>query len=304
MALLSRKTAKINLTFRNRVQSLQGLFLVLPIVVGTAIFNLYPAFYSFYLSLTDWDLITSSDFIGLENYVKMFQDEMFYITLKNTAIFALGSIPLAMAAGLFLAILVNQKLRGTLFYRAIYFVPVVASQIAVAMIWRWLYNTDYGLLNVLLTKIGLSPISWLHTEGWAMFAVVIVSVWKTMGYNMILFLSGLQNIPEELYESAKIDGANRWAQFRNITLPLLSPTTFFILIISIIGSFQVFALLYVMTGGGPGFSTTVFVYYLWQNAFNYFKMGYGAALAFVLFVIIGLITIFQWRMSKRWVHYS
>jgi multiple sugar transport system permease protein len=282
-----------------------GFVFALPVVLGTVVFNVWPAIYSFLLSLTDWDLIGSRNFIGLENFRYMFaEDDLFYTTLLNNAYFAFGSIPFAMAAGLGLALLVNRRVPGTNFFRTSYFIPVIASEVAVAMIWKWIYNGEFGLLNMFLGVFGVRGPEWLYNKVAAMPAVIIVSIWRSMGYNMILFLAGLQNIPGEYYEAARIDGAGGWACFKKITLPLLSPVTFFVSVISIINSFQVFGLLYVMTDGGPGYSTTVYVYYLYQNAFRLFKMGYASALAFFLFALIMLMTLFQWRMSKHWVHYS
>jgi multiple sugar transport system permease protein len=286
-------------------RQLWGLLFVLPVVLGTVLFNVLPAAFSLALSLTDWDLIGEASFIGIQNYIRMFsEDKLFATTLFNTAYFTFGSIPLTMVAGLVLALLINQKIPGRNIFRAAFFVPVVASEVAVAMIWNWVFNTDYGLLNQFLGNFGIEHIGWLHEHATAMPAVIIVSVWKGMGYNMVLFLAGLQSIPTEFYEAARIDGAGAWQSFRRVTLPLLSPTTFFILIISVINSFQVFGLLYIMTGGGPGRATTVYVYYLWENAFRLFRMGYAAALAFVLFTLIGLVTMFQWWVSKKWVHYN
>jgi len=281
-----------------------GFLFALPVVLGTIIFNVWPAVYSFILSLTDWDLLQAPRFIGLENFRFMFaEDELFGITILNNLYYALG-IPLSMAAGLGLAVLVNRRVPGTNFFRTSFFIPVIASEVGIGMIWRWIYNGDYGLINMFLSIFGVDGPAFLYEKVWAMPAVIVVSIWRAMGYNMVLFLAGLQNIPEEYYEAARIDGAGNWQSFRHITLPLLSPVTFFIMVVSFINSFQVFGLLYIMTDGGPGYSTTVYVFYLWQNAFRLFKMGYASALAFFLFAFIMLITLFQWRMSKHWVHYS
>ena len=281
-----------------------GFVFAMPVVLGTVLFNVWPAVYSFILSLTDWDLIGAPHYIGFENFRFMFaEDELFGITILNNLCYAIG-IPLAMAAGLGLALLVNRRVPGTNFFRTSYFIPVIASEVAVGMIWRWIYNGDYGLLNMFLSIFGIDGPAYLYDKAWAMPAVIVVSIWRAMGYNMILFLAGLQNIPGEYYEAAEIDGAGRWHSFLHITLPLLSPVTFFIMVVSFISSFQVFGLLYIMTDGGPGYSTTVYVFYLWQNAFALFRMGYASALGFVLFSFIMVITLFQWRMSQYWVHYA
>jgi len=294
----------VKLTYYKK-QFIYGILLVLPVVLGTIIFNIYPLFHSIILSFTNWDLISSPRFIGLENYKNIFtHDEFFPIIFKNTVVFSLGSVPLGMLAGLILALLINRPLRGITFFRGCYYVPVVASNVAVGMIWKWIYNSEFGLLNNVLKILGIQGRSWLWAPETAMLSVIIVSVWKNMGYNMILFLSGLQNIPTELYEAAEIDGCSKFKKFLYITLPLLSPITFLVLITSIISSFQVFDLIYIMTAGGPGYSTQVYLYYIWETGFRMFKMGYGSALAMILFLFIGLLTLLQWYVSKYWVYYE
>jgi multiple sugar transport system permease protein len=277
----------------------------MPVVIGTVIFNIYPLIHSLILSFTDWDLISAPRFIGLKNYVNMFtKDEFFPMISKNTVIFSLGSVPLGMIAGLILALLVNRDLKGITIFRACYYIPVIASSVAVGMIWKWVYNSEFGLLNSVLKVFGIQGKAWLWDPSTAMLSVIIVSVWKNMGYNMVLFLSGLQNIPEELYEAAEIDGCVKFKKFLYITLPLLSPITFLVLITSIIGSFQVFDLIYIMTGGGPGYSTQVYLYYIWETGFRMFRMGYGSTLAMTLFLFIGILTLVQWYISKYWVYYE
>jgi multiple sugar transport system permease protein len=228
--------------------------------------------------------------------------------MRNTVTYVIGAVTLGMAASLALALLVNQPLRGVQFFRLAYFIPVVTSTVATALVWQWILNGKIGLLNSWLRMIGIEGPSWLTDPKWAMFSIVVISVWAAVGYNMMIFLAGLQNISQDFYDAAKIDGAGRNARFRYVTLPLLSPTTFFVLIISLINSFQVFDIVFIITttGGADGRlrSTDVWVYYLWQNAFSFYKMGYASAMAWVLFVIIGLITLFQWKMSQRWVFYD
>ena len=243
-------------------------------------------------------------FAGVANYVALAKDEVYQQSLVNTANYALGSVPLSMLLGLGMALLVNQKVRGVTLFRAIFFLPVVTSSIAIGLVWAWLFSSYNGLINGMLGLVGVPPIPWLGSVTWALPAVIIVSIWYRVGHDMVLFLAGLQGIPEQLYEAAKIDGATSWQQFRHVTLPLLSPTTFFILIISVIGSFQVFNIIYVMTKGGPGYATSVYIFYLYQTAFNHFKMGYGSAMAFVLFLLLAGLTIFQWRVASRWVFYK
>lgn len=294
----------MRLTYHKR-QIIYGLFLVMPVVLGTIVFNIYPLFHSLFLSFTDWDLISKPHIVGLNNYIAMFnRDEFFPIISKNTFIFSLGSVPLGMLVGLLLALLVNRPLKGITIFRTCYYIPVIASSIAVGMVWKWIYNSEFGLLNNILKVFGIQGKAWLWDPRLAMLSVIIVSVWKNMGYNMVLFLSGLQNIPEELYEAAEIDGCVKIKKFIYITLPLLSPITFLVLITSIISSFQVFDLIYIMTGGGPGYSTQVYLYYIWEIGFRMFKMGYGSALAMILFFFIGLLTLIQWYVSKYWVYYE
>jgi multiple sugar transport system permease protein len=285
-----------------------GLWFVLPVVLGTFIFNVLPILASLGLSFTEWNLITPPEFAGLVNYKELLTDPFARDAMRNTVVFVIGSVSLGIIGSLALALVVNEPLKGIQFFRLAYFIPVVTSVVAVALVWQWILNAKVGLLNAGLNMVGIEGPSWLRDPRWAMFSIIIISVWQGLGYNMMLFLAGLQNIPGDFYDAAKIDGAGRWARFRYITLPLLSPTTFFVLIISIINSFQVFNIVYVITitGGAEGRlrATDVWVYYLWQNAFAFFRMGYASAMAWVLFIIIGVVTLFQWKYSQRWVHYK
>jgi multiple sugar transport system permease protein len=273
--------------------------------VGTIVFSFVPVLFSFASSLTDWDGINPGKFIGAANYIRLLlEDRHFHGSVLNTLKFTLGSIPFSIAAGLFLAILVNQKgLRGKVFYRTAYFAPSVTSTVAISLVWSLIYAPQNGLFNSLLRIVGVRGPDWLGTTAWAMPSVIILQVWLSAGYAMVIYLAGLQGIPDSLYESAIIDGASGWQQFIRITLPLLSPTTFFLMITSVITSFQVFNVFYVLFTV-PAYSTTVYIYYLYLNAFQYFRMGYATAMAWVLFLVIAGITAFQWRMSRRWVHYQ
>jgi multiple sugar transport system permease protein len=287
-----------------RIGGFKGWMFILPVVLGTAVFNILPMAPTLWISLTSWDIMTPPKFKGIGTYVKLFQEPYIVESIKVTLIYAIGTIPLCMIAGLFLAILVNQELRGIGWFRGIYFLPVVTSSVAIGMAWRWMFNTRYGAINYFLGALGLGQPRWLGHPAWAMSAIIIVSVWQRMGYNMVIFLAGLQDIPRELIEAASIDGAKTWQKFRHVTLPLLTPVTFFILIMSIIFSFQSFALVYVITGGGPGFATSVYVYKLWKEAFQFYRWGFASAMSWILFVAIALITVFQWWLSKRWVFYQ
>jgi multiple sugar transport system permease protein len=281
-----------------------GYMYLLPSVIFLAIFTIFPVFASFFISLTQWTLINPPKFIGLENYKNLFSDPTFYWTLWHTVYYTLGSVPLSIILSLLLAIAMNQRIKGITIFRSMYFLPVISTWVAVAIVWRWIYNPQFGLLSAFLGIFGISPKNWLGDTRLAMPSVIITSVWKGLGYNMILFLAGFQNISESYYEAAKIDGASRWAQFRYITIPLISPTTFFVLITSVISSFQVFGPIYTMTNGGPVGSTEVLIFYLFQNGFRWYKMGYASSIAWVLFLIIFIFTLIQYFSSKRWVHYG
>jgi len=279
------------------------LFLA-PSFLGFAVFTLFPVLYSAYLSFVDWNLIRDPVWVGFDNYRKAFNDPLFWKVMRNTFSYTAGSVPLGMALSLGLAVLLNRKLRGVEILRTLYFLPVVSSGVAVAMVWRWLYEPNFGLINYVLSLVGIDPIGWLTTTEWAMPAIILMSVWKGLGQSMVIFLAGLQSIPRQLYEAAEIDGASRWQQFWDITRPLLSPTTFFVLVISIIGSFQVFSQVYVMTNGGPANSTSTIVYYIYQKGFNEFQMGYASTLSWLLFAVIFAFTLLQMRLQRNWVTYD
>lgn len=256
------------------------------------------------LSTLRWDLVSPPEFVGLANFQRIVADEMFWVVLKNTAIFVLLSVPTGLALSLGLALAANTKLRGVTFFRTAYFFPYIASMISVAIIFRWLYNSDYGLLNSFLGWFGINPVDWLGQCSTALPAVALLSVWKGLGWNMTLFLAGLQAIPSHLYEAAQMDGAGRWRQFRDITWPLLSPTTFFVGVTSILGSFSVFDAAYILTGGSISRCVTFYMVYTYNQGFQNFDMGYAAALAWVLFAIVGVITFIQFKVLSKRVHYE
>ena len=280
------------------------LYLV-PTVVGLLLFSAGAVVGSLLISFSRWDIITPPEWVGIENYRLMFRSELFWSVFWNTWYFTLLYVPLTILTSLALALLVNQRLKGIAFVRTVYFFPVVSSMIAVALVWSWMYNPEYGLLNFLLKSLfGVQGPAWLADSDWAMPAMVLVAVWKTTGYSMVIFLAGLQGIPDELYEAAGLDGAGRWAKFRNVTLPMLSPTMFFVLVVTLINSFQVFEQTYVMTKGGPANATMTLSFFIYQNVFQFFKMGYAAAMSYVLFAIIAVITFAQFRLQKRWVFFG
>ena len=286
--------------------AIRGWLFIGPVVLGTLIFNVLPLFPTIYASFTTWNGLGAPQWVGFANYQRAFsgRDDVLVVGLKNTMLFSLGYVPFAIAVGLALALLANERLRGIIAFRALFFLPVITSVVAVGMVWRWIFNTPFGVANWGLAQVGIAGPRWLGDPTWAMIAVIIVSVWQVMGYNMVILLAGLQGVPQELLDAASIDGAGRIRRFWHITIPLLTPTIFFLSIIAVINSFQVFGLIYVMTGGGPGTATTVYVYQIWREAFQLRNMGYAAALSWLLFMVILAITWVQWRLAKRWVHYQ
>lgn len=287
-----------------RRQAVAGYLFISPAMLIFLVFTLLPVACALFLSFTNYDVFTRMDWIGARNYEDVFQDELFWRALWNTATYTLWSIPLSMSIGLGLALLLNQKLRGLGLYRTVYYVPVVTSMVAVAMIWIQLFDPLYGVISNGLETIGLKGIDWLGDPNLAMPSIIAVSVWKVIGWNMLIYLAGLQGIPEYLKEAAAIDGANRWQSFWKIILPLLSPTTFFILVTSLIGAFQVFDQVYVMTGGGPANATTTLVHQIYNAAFKALDMGYAAAMSFVLFGIILVVSLFSMRAIRGEVAYQ
>jgi multiple sugar transport system permease protein len=280
-------------------------FFLAPALLLIGVFFFLPVAAALILSFTDFDLYAVADpgnvrAVGIDNYTRLVRDPIFWRALRNTFYFALVGGPLTVAVSLGAALLVNARLarfRGV--FRTVYFAPVVTTLVAVAVVWRYLLHARYGLVNYGLEKIGLQPVDWLGDPHWSMPAIILLAVWKNFGYNMIIFIAGLQNIPEELYEAAHIDGATGWRSFRHITLPMLAPTFLFVGIITMIGYFQLFAEPYVMTQGGPIKSTLSVVLYMYEEGFRWWRMGYAAAIAFVLFAIILLATIVQLRVQRR-----
>jgi multiple sugar transport system permease protein len=275
-----------------------------PALSAIFVFFFIPVLAAFIISFTDFDIyalgnISTVRFVGLSNYLKLFDDPLFFTALKNTFYFVIMSGPLSIAVSLGAALLLNSKLvKYKSIFRLSYFIPVVTTLVAVAIVWRFIYHPKFGIINYLLSLISIAPIDWLGEPSTAMPAIVLMSVWKNFGYNMIIFIAGLQNIPEDLYEAASIEGASEWQQFKSITLPMLAPTTIFISIITMIGYFQLFAEPYVMTQGGPLNSTLSIVQFMYQEGFRWWNMGYSAAIAFVLFFIIMIGTIVQLKFQK------
>ncbi len=276
-----------------------------PSLTILTVFFFIPVLAAFVFSFTDFNIYSLGNinylrFIGLKNYETLINTDLFWKALRNTFYFVLLGGPLSVAASLGAALLLNSKLikfKGI--FRLVYFLPVVTTLVAVAIVWRYIYHPRFGLLNYILGFIGINPIDWLGDPIWAMPAIIILAVWKNFGYNMIIFIAGLQNIPEDLYEAASIEGASAWQQFKSITIPMLAPTTFFISIITMIGYFQLFAEPYVMTQGGPLNSTLSIVLYMYQEGFRWWNIGYSTSIAFALFIIILIGTIIQFRLQKE-----
>lgn len=285
-------------------QNLIAYSFILPNLLGFAAFTLIPMTFSLVLAFMHWDGANVVTWAGIDNFWRLTQDETFRIALGNTFYYVIGTVPPTMIASLALAMLLNQSLRGRNFFRTTFFFPYVASLVAVAVVWNMLFHPAMGPVNQLLSALGVeNPPRWTASVDWAMPTVIMASIWKGMGYYMVIYLAALQGIPPYLYEAAEIDGASAWQKFRYITLPMLTPATFFVSIMLTIASFKVFDLIMVMTGGGPGRATNVLVIHTYNTAFREFRFGYSSAIAMVLFVIVLVITIVQFRMEKRWVSY-
>jgi len=304
MAGTGRTSEKVPWTKREHEGLAAGLFL-LPNLIGFLIFTAIPVGAAFVLAFYDYDLLLGASWAGLENFREMFTtDEVFRAALFNTVYFTAVSVPLSVVLGLATAMLVNQALRGIVIFRSIFLLPYVTVTVALSLVWKWIYLPDIGLINSVLGVFGIAGPPWLTSGTWAMPALILMSVWKGFGYNMVIFLAGLQSIPDHLYDAAKVDGATAWRRFLNVTLPLLSPTTFFVVVISVISSFQVFDQALIMTNGGPGTATTTLVLYIYQKGFQSFDMGYAAAIALVLFAAIFVFTVIQFMFQRRWVTYD
>ena len=302
-------------------ETIAGYLFLLPNFLGFLVFTSLPVLASLVLSFVDWDILTDAKFVGMANFVKLLgfhmegghliaNDPDFWKYLYNTAFFMLN-IPICMVGALAVALVMNRKLRGIVFYRTIYFLPTICSGVAIYLLWKWIFNTDYGLLNAFLLRVfgwlhlGIQPPEWLSSTTWAKPALMLMGFWGSIGgVNMILYLAALQGVPRELYEAAAIDGASSWQKFRAVTMPFISPTTFFIFIMSVIGGFQGgFMQAYLMTQGGPAGATTTIEYYIFSNAYEWFKMGYAASIAWFLVLVVFVVTLINWRFGGRLVHY-
>lgn len=288
-------------------EDVRGLLFISPWIVGFCSFFLFPMIYAIYISLTNWK-VTGGDFVGLANYGLLLQDPYFWTSIRVTVLYSIGAVPGGMILGLLVAMLLNQKIKLMAFFRTMYYLPAVVSGVAVAIVFGWVFNTEYGVFNFLLNKLGLPSVGWLTDPRWALVSLVIISLWS-VGGTMVIYLAGLQSIPTDLFEAAAIDGANGWNRFLYVTIPMMSPVLLFTLVMGVIGSFQAFTNAYVLTNGGPLNSTLLYMLYLYHNAWGSgyagdLQMGYAAAQAWVLFLLILVITLLIFRSTPYWVYYE
>lgn len=287
-------------------EGLWGMLFAVPWLLGLLIFVLGPILASLFLSLTRYDVIRPPQWLGIANYVRAFtKDELFWPSLGRTFTYALVVVPIGISGSLCLALLLNQGLYATNVFRTIYFLPHLTPAVAMAILWRWLLHPSIGPVNYLLSLVGIKGPGWFASPYWALPSVIIVNLWAYLGSSqMLIFLAGLQSVPQELYDAADVDGAGRWKKFRHVTLPMISPTAFFNIIMGVIGALKTFALAYVATQGGPSWATWFFPLHLYNWSFVYFEMGYGAALAWIFAAILVILTILQFRLSRFWVYYA
>ncbi|WP_294400999.1 carbohydrate ABC transporter permease [uncultured Clostridium sp.] len=280
------------------------LIFILPALIPLGIFWLFPMAEAIFMSFTDWDYMSSTyDIIGFDNYKSIFSDTMFYEALKNTVIFTLGTLIPTIAGGLFTAVLLKKKIKGSAIYKAVIFSPWVTPTVVISIVWSWIFEPQYGLANYILQLFNLPKSQWLQSSDTAMYAVVLVTIWKGFGWAMIFYLTALERVPKELYEAASVDGAGRWQKFKSITLPLISPTTFFLTIITTIDSLKAYDQIQVLTQGGPSGSTRTILYLYYQTAFENFNIGEATSIAVILLIIVGCLSGIQFVASKKWVHY-
>ena len=290
-----------------RQEALAGYLFIAPAFLVFVVFVAGPMIAAFGFSLFKWDVFRAATFLGLDNYIRLFNDKRFFITFWNTVVYTLLEVPLNLLVALAIAMLINRRLHPALryFLRTTYFFPVIISFVAVSILWRYLLISDptFGLINFYLAKVGISKVPWTTSSQWVLRSIVLVNIWKTFGFNLVIFLAGLQNIPRHFYEAAEIDGANFGQKFWNITIPLLTPTIFFALVIEMLHAVQLFDTAYVLTQGGPGDASRPIVMYMYETGFQALKMGYASSVAVMLFVVVMLLTLLQMRMSQVWVYY-
>ncbi len=286
-----------------RRQIIQGYLFISPVVLGYLIWVAGPMLMAIWLSLTEWNLLQPPKFVGLDNYQQMLQDDLFWKSLSVTLYFTLVSVPLSLAISFAVALLMNVKVRGIAFFRTLFYMPSIVPAVASAVLWVWVFNSEFGLLNSMLRALGLPKVLWLQDPATAMPALILMSLWS-IGGTMVIYLAGLQGIPQHLYEAAEIDGANYWSRFRHVTIPMMSPVIFFNLVIGLIAALQTFTQGYLITRGGPQNATLFYGLYIYRSAFQNFKMGYAAALSLVLFTLVLLLSLFVFRQLGRLVYYE
>ena len=297
-------TSKPAGAFRRALRrNLSGWLFASPWIIGFLLWTVGPMIASLVIAFTNWDLITPPKFVGMQNFSAMLVDNLVWKSLQVTTVYAVVSVPLQIGLGLGLALLLNAKIRLLHFYRTAFYLPSVLSGVAVALLWRWMFSTEFGLFNAMLAEIGIQGPSWLGDPNWALPSLILMSLWG-VGAGTIIYLAGLQGIPTDLYEAAEVDGASSWVRFWNITLPMMTPVLFFTLVTGFIAALQVFTQAFIMTSGGPNNATLFYLLYLYRNAFEYFRMGYASALAWVLFVYILVLTLVLQGTSRYWVYYE
>jgi multiple sugar transport system permease protein len=293
---------RFRMTMRKR-EAIFGYIFLLPWIIGFLGFLVGPMIASIFLSFTNYKMISAPVWIGLANYQRMFTDQFVFHSLRVTSVFTLFAVPLGLITAMGVAVLLNQKIVASGIFRTIFYLPSVISGVAIALVFSWIFNYRFGILNYFLSFIGIEGPNWLGSPRYALWAFILMSLWG-IGGNVVIYLAGLQGVPVSLLEAATIDGANAWTRFWKITIPLITPVILFTLVMGVIGTFQTFTQAYIMTGGGPANATLFYLLYLYRNAFNWFEMGYASALAWLLFVIILICTIILWTTSARWVYYE
>ncbi|MCP3773042.1 sugar ABC transporter permease [Paenibacillus sp. MZ04-78.2] len=307
---LSNRTPGVTATSKwnnSKKEALVGWLFLAPEFIGIVLLYVFPVLFSLYLSFSEWNLvggISSIKFVGLENFAKLFDDEKVLMALKNNLIYTVLTVPVGMLLALLLAVLIHSRVYGKSYFKVAFFIPYISSLVALGAVWSALYHPSKGPINQFLVSLGITdPPKWLADSNYSLLSIIIIAIWAGIGYQIVIYLAGLTNIPEEMYEAASIDGASPWHKFTKITLPLLGPTTSFLFITLLMSSFKVFDLVAFMTGGGPNDSSTVIVFRIYEEGFRNFKMGYASAISWLLFAIVGLATLATWQLQKRKVHY-
>jgi multiple sugar transport system permease protein len=293
---------RVRFTHRRR-EALGGYLFILPWILGLLIFVAYPIIASLYYSFTNYQIVHAPEWVGTANYRRLIHDDFFWQSMKVTTVYVVVSVPLGLVLSFLVALLMNQKVKGIGFWRTIFYLPNLVPLVAGTMLWLWIFNPEYGLINAMLEQVGVEGPLWLRSQKWALPSLILMNLWGVGGATLI-YLAGLQGIPSDLYDAVALDGGGAWAKFRTITIPQMSPVIFYNLILGLIGGFQVFAQPLIMTGGGPRSSTLFVVLYLYYNAFRDFRMGYASAIAWVLFLVILALTLLTFRVSRSWVYYE